>query len=118
MTIPAWHIDLPQELFVDGYSESLPDVTIKSDMDSGPAKVRRRFTAGVTPISGTIMVTAAQLATFITFFNSTLLGGSLRFSWTEPPAHSVACEMRFTAVPTWTKIEDVYKISMSLEIMP
>lgn len=118
MSVPEWDTDLPQELLLDGYSESLPDVTIKSDMDAGPAKVRRRFTAGVTPVSGFILVTSTQLATFITFYNSTLLGGSLRFTWTEPPAYTVQCEMRFTAVPTWTKVEDVYKISMSLEIMP
>jgi len=118
MAIPAWPGALPQELLVNGYSQSFPDITIKSNVDAGPAKVRRRFTAGVEPISGTIIMTAAQLATFQTFFNTTLLGGSLRFSWTKPPAHSVACEMRFTEVPSWTKVEDEYEVSLSLEVLP
>jgi len=118
MTIPAWNVNLPEKLFVAGYSQSFPAVTIKSDMDAGPAKVRRRFTAGVEPVSGTMIMTAAQLATFDTFFNTTLLGGSLRFSWTKPPVHTVACECRFTETPSWTKVEGDYEIQLSLEILP
>lgn len=119
MAVPDWHIDLPQELLLDGYNEALPDGTIKSDMDAGPSKVRRRFTATVTPISGAIIVTASQLATFKTFFNTTLLKGALRFNWTEPPAHTTSCEMRFTDVPTYTALSDeTYKLLLPLEILP
>jgi len=118
MSVPAWDNSLPQIFFVSGYSQSFSNVTIKSDMDAGPAKIRRRFTAGVEPVSGTMIMTAAQLATFDTFYNSTLLGGSLRFSWTKPPAHSVACEMRFVENPSWTKVEDEYEVSLSLEVLP
>ena len=116
--IPAWNAGLPQTLFVPGYSQSPPDIALKSPMDAGPDKVRRRFTAGIAPVAGTMIMTAAQLVTFQTFYNTTLLGGSLRFSWTTPPAHSVACEMRFTAVPTWTKIESEYEVNLSLEVLP
>ena len=119
MSVPAWDSDLPQELLVNGYGQSYPNVTIKSDMDAGPAKVRRRFTAGVEPVSGTMLMTAAQLATLDTFYNTILLGGSLRFSWTKPPAHSAACEMRFTEPPAWTAIEPgTYEVSLSLEVLP
>ena len=118
MAIPAWHVDLPQELFIAGYGQSFPAVTIKSDMDAGPAKIRRRFTAGVEPVTGTMIMTAAQLVIFDTFFNDTILGGSLRFSWTKPPVHTVACEMRFTEVPSWTKVESDYEVSLSLEVLP
>jgi len=30
----------------------------------------------------------------------------------------VACEVRFTEVPSWTKVEDEYEISLSLEVLP
>ena len=118
MAVPAWNVDLPTKLFVAGYGQSFPALTIKSDMDVGPAKVRRRFTAGVEPVAGTMIMTAAQLATFETFYNDTILGGSLRFSWTKPPVHTVACEMRFTEVPSWTKVEGEYEVSLSLEVLP
>lgn len=119
MAVPNWHTDLPQTLFVSGYSQTYPNVAIKSEMDAGPAKVRRRFTAGVEPVSGTMIMTAAQLATLDTFYNTTLLGGALRFSWTKPPAHSAACEMRFTEPPTWTAIDPgMYEVNMSFEVLP
>jgi len=38
MSVPAWNVNLPQELFVAGYGQSPPAVTIKSEMDAGPAK--------------------------------------------------------------------------------
>jgi hypothetical protein len=118
MTIPAWEASLPQKLLLDGYGESPADTTIESSMDMGPKKIRRRFTAGVRPVTGNIIVTTTQLATFKTFFTSTLLGGALRFSWTEPPGHTTACEMRFTGVPSWVSLGKLYKISLSLEILP
>ena len=119
MSVPVWPTELPQQLFVNGYSQSFAETTIKSDMDAGPAKVRRRFTAGVEPVSGTMLLTGTQLTSLATFYNTTLLGGSLRFSWTKPPAHTAACEMRFTESPSWTAVEpEVYEVSLSLEILP
>lgn len=119
MSVPAWPAALPQTLFVGGYGQTYPNVTIKSDMDAGPAKVRRRFTAGVEPVSGTMLMDATELAALDTFFTTTLLGGSLRFSWTTPPAHTVSCEMRFTEPPTWTAVEPgTYEVSMSFEVLP
>lgn len=118
MSVPSWPTTLPQQLFVNGYSQSFAETTIKSDMDAGPAKVRRRFTAGVEPVSGTMLLTETQLGYLRTFFVDTLLGGSLRFSWTKPPAHSTACEMRFTAPPSWTKVEGDYEVNLSLEVLP
>ena len=118
MSVPVWPTTLPQQLFVNGYSQSFAETTIKSDMDAGPAKVRRRFTAGVEPVSGTMLLTETQLGYLRTFFVDTLLGGSLRFSWTKPPAHTTACEMRFTAPPSWTKVEGDYEVNLSLEVLP
>lgn len=119
MSVPSWPTTLPQQLFVNGYRQSFAETTIKSEMDAGPAKVRRRFTAGVEPVSGTMLLTETQLGYLRTFFVDTLLGGSLRFSWTKPPAHTAACEMRFTESPSWTAVEpEVYEVSLSLEILP
>jgi len=116
--IPSWPESLPQALLVEGYNQSFPDITIKSDMDAGPAKVRRRFTAGVEPVSGMMFLAEEQLEYLRTFYKDTLLGGSLRFSWMRPPEHVDACEMRFTAPPTWTRVEGEYKVSLALEILP
>jgi hypothetical protein len=119
MAIPAWHVALPQTLLMDGYSESAPDVLLRTGMDFGPAQVRRRGTAGPRPVTGSIIVTAAQLATFKTFFNATLLGGALRFSWVDPVDGVTAVEMRFTKAPSWQAVsEALFDISLELEILP
>ena len=42
----AWPSSLPDHVLQQGHNESLANVTSRSQMDAGPAKVRRRFTAG------------------------------------------------------------------------
>jgi hypothetical protein len=79
-----WPEVLPQYLQVSGFSEQLADQLIRTQMDAGPAKARRRFTAAPRPLTGDIIVTAAQLAFFRTWYASVIMGGSLRFGWVEP----------------------------------
>jgi hypothetical protein len=126
MSIPSWPVTLPQKLTIDDFQQTLPDVLIKTDMDAGPPKVRRRFTAGIASVEGHIYVTSAQLETLIDFYNLSLLGGSLRFAWLDPTFQEYA-EMRFTKPPTWQSINDDinvgyqyydYDVSMNLEILP
>jgi hypothetical protein len=114
-----WPVTIPQDLLVDGYGEATPDVAIKSNMDVGPAKVRRRTTAAVRPITGKMVMTLTELGLFKSFYNTDLLGGSLRFDWTDPYDGSTAVEMRFTAPPSWSAIDpDHFEVSMALEILP
>lgn len=114
----SWPATIPQALFTDGYGEAPPNVTIRSQMDFGPDKVRRRATAGVRPVSGKMVMTSAQLADFKTFYNTTILGGSLRFDWVDPYDGTTAVEMRFSEPPSWTAAEGNYEVSMKLEILP
>ena len=79
-----WPATLPQNLLYSGYSESVANNRLKSSVDEGPAKIRRRTTANTRPLNGRILVDNTQLATFIEFYNTTLVSGSLRFSWVWP----------------------------------
>ena len=79
-----WPHVLPQQLLVEGYGEQLSNQLIRTEMDAGPAKVRRRFTAAPRPVSGSIIVSPAQLVFFRAWYYNVLLGGSLRFGWTDP----------------------------------
>jgi len=117
MAIPAWPNTIPQDLLVEGYSQSLANVTIRSYTDTGPAMVRRRATAGVQPVSGKQWMTRTELAYLITFYNATLLGGSLRFTWNDPMTGSSA-EFRFTEPPAWTSNGIDVAVDLSLEILP
>jgi len=116
-----WPTTLPQEMLVDGYNRTAANGILRSDMDAGPAKVRRRFTSAPQVIAGSIFVTAAQLALFKTFYNTTSLGGSLRFDWVDPDNGTTAVEMRFAAPPTWAPqggSEEYWVIEMALEVLP
>jgi hypothetical protein len=77
----VWPVALPDRFLVDGYREALPDTAIRTQMDAGPPKVRRRYTAGFRPTQGRIECTAAQVATLETFYVTTCAGGSLPFDW-------------------------------------
>lgn len=118
MSIPSWPISLPQALEVSGYSEEAPNLTISSQPDIGPAKVRRRSTAGIRPVSGTITLTKEELETLKAFFMSDLLGGALRFAWREPLDADKSVEMRFVDPPSWTCSEGLFLVVLSLEILP
>lgn len=117
MSIPSWPATMPQELLMSGYSESPPNVALRTSMDIGPAKLRRRSTSAVRPITGEQIITTSQLADFKLFYNTDLLGGTLRFSWTDPVTE-VAAEMRFSEPPSWAPEEGFYRLRMSLEILP
>ena len=80
----AWPSDLPQKPLVQGFSETPPNLLTRSPMDVGPAKVRRRSTAGVTVLQCVFRLTTTQRASLLTFWQTTLAGGSLSYTWTHP----------------------------------
>lgn len=117
MSVPVWPTTLPVELLMRGYNQTAADVTLRSSVDAGPAKIRRRFTAGVQPITGNLILSGTELGYLRTFFDTTLLGGSLRFTWREPVT-LVSKEFRFTAPLKWTCDNGYYDVSLELEMLP
>jgi hypothetical protein len=84
MSDPVWPTSLPQRPLVDGYSNSFGDGAVRTDMDSGPPKARRRFTAAVQPLRLAFRLTAAQVATLRSFFKDDCAFGAIPFSFVEP----------------------------------
>jgi len=117
MAIPTWPSTLPQALLLSGYGQKAADVVLRTSMDTGPAKVRRRASAGVEDVEGGIIVTPTELGYLRTFHDTTLLNGALRFSWKDPVT-KVSEELRFTTPPSWAAVEGKYRVALSLEIMP
>jgi len=117
----AWPVSLPQSPLVNGYSEQMPKMGLRSSMDAGPAKQRRRFTAAVIPIGVRMALTNAQVETLVTFWDTTTSGGVLSFTWLHPRTGS-AVTMRFIAdqPPDIQPLdsEDLYSVSFPLEILP
>ena len=116
--IPTWPGALPDSLLISGYSSGEKDVILSSSMEVGPAKVRRRNTAGIRPLSGRMMLTSTELQTLRAFYNDSTLSGAIRFSWKAPETDDVV-EMRFTSPPQWTAVgAGNYLTSLNLEILP
>ncbi len=79
---PIWPAMLPQYLLTRNYKEAAPSLTVRTQMDAGPAKVRRRFTAGVRMVEGMIVCDEDQLDALDDFYVNDCAGGALSFSWT------------------------------------
>lgn len=75
----AWPSDLPRPQ-LDGYQFAPVNAVIRTDMEAGPARQRQRFTAAPIMLSATWHFTAAQFASFRTFFDSTVHRGADWFS--------------------------------------
>lgn len=74
---------------------------MRSPMDIGPAKVRRRFTATSRYLTGTIyLTTKAQRTTLDNFFDTTTQGGTLEFDMADP-ADGATEVFRFLGPPEY-----------------
>jgi len=84
--MPTWPSTLPQA-FPVGTNVQVQDVRIRTSVDAGLPKLRRRFTAAIrtyTLATDRFIMTDTQQTTFETFYTTTLEGGTLTFDWTDP----------------------------------
>lgn len=115
--MPTWPAGLPAHTEIEGYQETPPTLALRSAMDAGPAKVRRRFSAGPTAWRGTMLLTQAQAETLLAFWRETLAGGALAFEWAHPRT-GAAATMRFTAPPELRhQAEGLWRAELTLEIL-
>lgn len=118
MPIPSWPADLPQNILAQGFKGGLPNNQIRTNMDVGPAQVRRRGTVATKPVTGNIIIDPDKLPVLEEFHKTTLLDGTLRFKWVKPEDGVTVVEMRFTDTPTWDWVDGHYNVTLPLEILP
>jgi hypothetical protein len=82
MTIPAWSSQQLPQVPQKGFTESIALNVIRSGMDSGPAKMRRRG-AGVSTMELSFIMTTAQTTNLENFIKNTLQG-TKRFTFPHP----------------------------------
>lgn len=76
-------IEYPQQLpapLIDGYGLNTADPTLRTQLQSGRARQRRRFTSVPTYAECTWLMTAQQAAFFEAWFKRTLMDGAEWFS--------------------------------------
>ena len=111
-------VALQDKLNEAGFSQSLGETAIRSSMEIGLDKVRRRYTKRIDTFSCTINLTLSEYSTFNTFFDTTLAGGTKTFNYEHPLSQTTA-EFRFTKPPRIAPLGGTYfRVSMEWEEIP
>lgn len=118
--VDVWPVTLPDKFQQSGFSEGVADGLIEHQTDQGPTITRRRTASAMRPMAGTMIITADQLAIFRTFFDTTILGGSLPFNFPDQiQAGTLLVKFQKQGLPRWSVLSsDLYQISLSFMVLP
>jgi hypothetical protein len=105
---------LPAGLLAEGFTKQPQSNVIRTAMDAGPKKTRRRYTARAVNYSGKQVFDAEELAVFEQFYREALADGALRFNFAGPVTLETA-EFRFTEDYSVTEKEGFFEAALRLE---
>ena len=113
----VWPETLPQSPLLDGWQETLADNVLRTAMEQGPPKLRRRGSAGSGKMTVHFLLSRDDCALVDDFYQTALAGGIRPFTFTHPRrVQAVAC--RFAAPPDYTAAGDgFFRVRLSLEIL-
>lgn len=114
----SWPVALQDRLNTESFQIKKGPTTIRTDMDVGPQKVRRRFTKAVDEYTASITITNDQYPIFESFYNTTLNGGVLAFEYNHPITQ-VPTDFKFKSDPVYSPMGGEYwMVTFALEAMP
>jgi len=119
MATQSWPAGLPnfEEPLRSEYTETVGSTKKRSQMEVGPAKVRRRSTAHVDQMTLGYYMTESEVSTFETFYNTTLKNGSLRFDATHPRTGNTE-DFRILEDPQYERMGVEYIVRFKVEVLP
>ena len=113
----VWPVSLPSPL-LDGFREVMPDNLVRSEVDQGIAKTRKRSSAAPAQINVNYLLTKSQVATLESFYKETTAFGLLRFDYTHPRT-AVVLNCRLKQPPAISAQNGSYfRVSLELEVLP
>lgn len=113
----VWPSNIPDDYERRGFQETLPNNVVKTAMDAGPPKRRRTFTAGVSYIKGTIIMTDSEFDDLETFYYDTLKETG-EFDFIHPRTEATVVAV-FNEPPGLSYFgTGEWRVSVSLEIQP
>jgi hypothetical protein len=119
--MPAWRSSLPKQS--DLIEMSRNDTIIRTSMDVGPQKVRRRSTKAIEAFSVSLHFTSKQLREFVDFWETDLAGGVGSFTWEHPRTDAqITCRIvggfpAFSMVVPGEAQDRVYSAQLLVEIL-
>lgn len=114
----SWPSTLPQRALRDGYQSGLGDGRARTETDAGIAKVRRRFSAIPRPLTFSMYMSAAQLATFKTFMTTDTAGGIKPFTFPGQDEDGSWIVQFGREMPRWVPKGIDWIVSFDLVILP
>lgn len=116
----SWDATLPQKLLLAGASEGIGDGLVEHQPDYGPPITRLRTQAVTRPLIGSMICTDAQIATFKTFFITTILRGSLPFIFPDPlTGNGLLVKFTKQSPPSWNPMGgNNYQLNLTLMVLP
>jgi hypothetical protein len=112
--------NFPQRPYWASHTEESPANVVRTQMDTGPAKVRRRATAAPRFFNASTRCTMAQVEVFDAWFTGTLNHGSEEFQWYLPRDHGgTTYNMRLVGNPGYKPLSGfaVWEITYRCEIL-
>lgn len=117
----VWPVTLPQYVNQDGYTQKRISGKIETEMDTGPAVMRNRFTATPVVFNLAITMTNAEVTVLENFYVTTCKNGTEEFTWLHPRTGAGAV-MRFIGEPPDIRhlsgSDSDFVVTFTVEIMP
>lgn len=116
--MPSWPGSVPDKFEQRGFDYQDEDNLQRTQMGQGPDKVRVRFTAVSTLVSGNIRMSKSQYQDLLAFHRWTLMWGALTFDWVDPISGSSEV-FRFLRPPWLVAVSaDRVVVGVDLEMLP
>ena len=109
-----WPDGLPSDFLAEGLEIRPQSNVIRTKMDAGPNKARRRYTARTVIFSGKQRFDDGELEVFERFYQTVLADGVLRFNFKDPIGGESA-EFRFTEDYSVIEIGGLFEVTLPLE---
>jgi hypothetical protein len=107
----------PQKILQSSYSETIDDGHIRTQMDAGPAKVRKRSDANTDRFQGRLVLTSTQTQDLDDFYKTTLGNGALSFEWLHQRTGTTGT-FRFVKAPSYRSYGQNYTADLEWEQLP
>jgi hypothetical protein len=117
--VPTWPATLPQEPSETSFKETPPDLIVRSEMDAGPDKVRKRYTAGVRLFEVEYLFLPDQMTAWESFYENEISDGVLPFTYPHPRKWGTTISVRLRDVPQYKhEGAGVFRLTLNLEQLP
>lgn len=114
-----WPSTLPQCFLANSVQWAIGEGRLRTPMEAGPAKQRRRTSAVSDALTGQMRMTRQQWSDFMHFVDVTVQGGIDAFTFPNPDAPGQTLLVRIgDSMPSGQRVGGQYVVSVQLEVLP